>query len=89
MRKIYDRNFETRIRTMSDENISDYSALQKWNKIPKKFRELLLANVFCGNCGVTEIQPGYAIQDLPHGDIRLIGKCKNCGKDVSRVVEGD
>jgi hypothetical protein len=74
---------------MTDDNISDFSALQKWNRIPGEFRELLLANVFCGNCGVTEIMPGYTIQDLTHGDIRLIGKCKKCGKDVSRVVEGE
>ena len=37
---------------MTDDNISDFSALQKWNKISKEFRELLLANVFCSNCGV-------------------------------------
>lgn len=74
---------------MTNENISDFIAIQKWNKIPKEFREKLLENVFCGNCGVTAIQPGYTIQDLSHRDIRLVGKCMKCGKDVSRVVEGE
>lgn len=74
---------------MTDDNISEFAALQRWNKIPREFRELLLENVFCGNCGITAIQPGYTIQELSHGDIRLIGKCMKCGKNVSRVVEGD
>ncbi|MDF2538739.1 MAG: hypothetical protein K0S76_1760 [Herbinix sp.] len=74
---------------MTNDNVSDFTALQRWNKIPKEFRELLLANVFCGNCGVTAIQPGYTIHELSHGDIRLKGKCMKCGKDVSRVVEAE
>lgn len=74
---------------MADDNISDFTALQKWNKISRDFRELLLTNVFCGNCGVTSFQPEYSIQDLTSGDIRIMGKCIKCGKDVSRVVEGE
>lgn len=74
---------------MKNENISEFSAIQKWNKIPKEFMEKILANVYCGNCGVTTIQTGYTIQERYHGDIILNGKCKKCGGVVSRVVEGD
>ncbi len=74
---------------ISDDNILDFSALQKWNKIPNRVREQLLENVFCGNCGVTQIQPGFVIKELTHGEIRILGQCVKCGKNVYRVVQGE
>jgi len=74
---------------MRDENISEFSAIQKWKKIPKEFRVKILANIYCVKCGISEMQTGYTIQELSHGDIVLNGKCKKCGGAVSRVVEGE
>lgn len=67
--------------------LTDFKALQKWNKIPKDFQELLLNNVFCTTCGVTTI-----IEYSMHNDklgILLKGKCKKCGKEVARLVENE
>ncbi len=67
------------------ENISDFSAMQKWNRIDKDIRDRLLANVYCSNCYNTIIID-YSVRDDVYG-IVLQGKCKKCGADVARFVE--
>lgn len=66
---------------------SNVSALRKWNKLDKATRQRLLENVFCIDCSVTTIVD-YEVTMAKAG-IVLRGKCKKCGKDVSRVVEED
>jgi len=66
-------------------SITNFRAAQKWSKISKNVRELLINNVFCSNCGVTTIV-NYSLHDDKFG-VLLQGKCKKCGKDVARLVE--
>ncbi len=66
--------------------LKDFQAAQKWAKIPKRFQQLLLRNVFCSNCGITTIVE-YTLHNEKHG-ILLEGKCIKCEKDVARLVEG-
>jgi len=66
---------------------ADFSALQKWSKIPKDIQRKILDNVFCSNCFVTTIVD-YTMIDEKHG-IVIKGKCKKCGKDIARVVENE
>jgi hypothetical protein len=66
---------------------TDFSALQKWNKIPKDMQRKILDNVFCSNCYVTTIVD-YTMSDEKHR-IVIRGKCKKCGKDIARVVDND
>ena len=66
---------------------TDFSALQKWNKISKDMQRKILDNVFCSNCYVTTIVD-YTMSDEKHG-IVIRGKCKKCGKDIARVVDKD
>lgn len=68
-------------------NISEIEAMKKWGQIPEEFRKKLLQNVFCGECGVTAIAPGYSITGNPETGIVLTGKCMKCGKEVCRVIE--
>lgn len=61
-------------------------AAKHWKKIPKWAQEKILANVFCGKClGAVSIVLETA--EMKKKDLILKGKCKNCGKDVYRVVE--
>lgn len=60
-------------------------AAKKWLSIPKDVREMLVKNVFCGNCGVTTIVK-YTIQEGEYAPV-LKGKCKTCGRDVARVID--
>jgi hypothetical protein len=69
------------------DNISDIAAIRKWNSIPEDIRKRLLQNVYCGNCGVTTIAPGYTITQQKRLGILLNGKCAKCGQDVCRVIE--
>ena len=66
---------------------SDIAALRKWSKLEKAIQNSLLANSFCQNCFVTTIVD-YEITMDKFG-IVLRGKCKQCGKDVARVIEED
>lgn len=68
-------------------NISDIEAIREWNRIPEEMRKRLLQNVYCGNCGVTTIAPGYTITKEKGLGILLNGKCLKCGHDVCRVIE--
>ncbi|MEF9960994.1 MAG: DUF1801 domain-containing protein [Niameybacter sp.] len=69
--------------------ISDLNALKKWKAIPEHGRKILSSNVFCGNCGVTTLEQGFAVHDdAPYGII-LRGKCEKCGGEVARCVESD
>jgi hypothetical protein len=59
---------------------------RRWDKIPKWAQEKILANVFCCGClGSVQInlQSGKMKKDL----LVLKGTCKNCGRDIVRVVE--
>jgi hypothetical protein len=69
------------------DNISDITALRKWNSIPEDIRKKLLQNVYCVSCGVTTIAQGYTITYKKGLGIQLNGKCSKCGQDVSRVIE--
>jgi len=66
---------------------SDIAALRKWSKLDKATQNILLENAFCVECFVTTIVDYEIIMDK--FGIVLRGKCKQCGKDVARVVEGD
>lgn len=62
------------------------SAAKRWSIIPKWAQEKILANVWCGKCrGAVQIILENA--KMKKKDLILRGKCKNCGKDVCRVVE--
>lgn len=69
------------------DNISDITAIKKWNSIPEDIRKKLLQNVFCGSCGVTTIAPGYTITQKKGLGILLNGACSKCGHGVCRVIE--
>lgn len=49
-------------------------------------REKYLKNVWCVTCGDVVTMVSYHITDDKFG-IAIEGKCKKCGKDVSRLVE--
>jgi len=66
---------------------NDITALRKWSKLDKATQNRLLANAFCVDCFVTTIVD-YEITMDKFGFV-LKGKCKQCGKDVARVVEDD
>lgn len=68
-------------------SIIDIKAAQKWSKIPKKFQEKIIHNVFCSNCGATTIVD-YTMENDRFG-ILLKGKCNTCGGNVARLVENE
>ncbi|HEY5583555.1 MAG TPA: hypothetical protein VIK78_03585 [Ruminiclostridium sp.] len=68
-------------------SVINFKAIQKWGKIPKNIKELLVNNVFCPGCGVTTIVE-YSINVNKFG-VLLEGKCKKCGNEVARLVEDE
>ncbi len=66
---------------------TDFSALQKWSKIPKDIQKKIIDNVFCSNCHVTTIVD-YTMRESDHGYV-IEGKCKKCGKNVARFMEDE
>lgn len=68
-------------------NVSELEAIKKWKMIPDDFRQKLLHNVFCSNCGVTSLASDYNITYEKNVGILLKGKCAKCRNDVCRVIE--
>lgn len=62
-------------------------ARQRWESIPANSRQLLLANVWCGQCR-HEVTITNFSGTFKGGDLLLVGKCAVCHCDVARVIEG-
>ena len=62
-------------------------ARQRWESIPANIRQLLLANVWCGQCR-QEVTITNFSGTIKGGDLLLVGKCAVCHCDVARVIEG-
>ena len=71
--------------------MSDQFTLQArelWERIPENIRGKLLANVWCVTCHSVTTITDYA-GSVEKGDLILTGKCKQCGNDVARLMEGE
>ena len=64
---------------------SDIEALRKWSKLDLDTKNCLLTNVFCSNCFTTTVI-NYEIVSRKDG-ILIQVICKQCGREVARVVE--
>lgn len=63
-------------------------AQKRWAEIPTTAQKRILQNVWCSECrdGVTIV---LETANMERGDVILRGKCKTCGGEVCRVVEGE
>ena|GEM_PF-915931 len=62
------------------------AAAKKWGQISKDAQDKILANVWCGSCARSRymiLETAEIIQSA----LILRGKCRDCGKNVGRVVE--
>ena len=66
---------------------NEFDAMRKWTSIPSHFRQKILDNVYCANCGCTSMAD-YQIEGHTLG-IVLEGKCKKCGGVVARYIEDE
>jgi hypothetical protein len=63
-------------------------AYNRWKNLSEDIRRKVLETVFCVKCGgATEIVD-YK-EEVSKGLLVLRGKCKRCGHEVARVLEGD
>jgi len=74
------------IRQIQPEDAFTPQALLRWKKIPEWARKKILDNVFCGRC-LSSVTILLETAEMNGNDLILRGKCKQCGKDVCRVVE--
>lgn len=74
---------------MTIESLPNFTrtARQRWESIPANIRQLLLANVWCGQCR-HEVMITNFTGTIKGGDLLLLGKCAECHGDVARVIEG-
>jgi len=63
-----------------------HEAAREWKKIPKAQQEMILANVWCGQC-LGAVRMVLESAKMENGNLVLQGKCVNCRKTVCRVVE--
>ena len=57
-----------------------------WESLPPGVPEMLLGNVFCGNCRCSVQIVDYS-GEMDGGDLVLRGTCATCGGPVARLVE--
>jgi hypothetical protein len=73
---------------MNTETLPAFTPLarQRWDVIPANIRQLLLTNVWCGQCRheVTITSFSGAIKS---GALLLVGKCAECRGKVARVID--
>ena len=74
--------------TMTVETIPNFTepAAKLWKAIPADIKELLLANVWCGQCRDATIITNFT-GVVRKGDLLLVGKCARCHGDVARLIE--
>ncbi len=63
-------------------------AQRRWKKIPEWAQKKILDNVFCRKC-LGSVTILLETVEMKGKDLILRGKCKQCGKDVCRVVESE
>ncbi|MEI8012017.1 MAG: hypothetical protein WCI27_05995 [Candidatus Omnitrophota bacterium] len=60
-------------------------ALKLWQTVPADIRQMLLSNVFCGQCRGSVTMVDYHAE--LHGVVVLQGFCGTCGHKVARVID--
>lgn len=65
--------------------MSSQKALELWQSLPADTRQLLLSNVFCGQCRGTVTMVDYHAE--LRGVVVLQGFCGTCGHKVARVID--
>jgi superfamily II DNA helicase RecQ len=71
----------------SNHEVLSFAANKKWLTIPAETRKKLEQNVWCAYClDVVQITD-YVVKDSGTGVV-LEGKCKKCGHEVARFIEG-
>jgi hypothetical protein len=73
---------------VSVESIPNFTrpAAELWAALPAATKKLLLAKVYCGQCGRAVTITNYS-GVVKGGDLLLVGKCAECLGDVARVIE--
>ena len=62
------------------------AAKKLWSLIPKSTQDLLVRNVWCGECVSQTVIVSYAGR-VVSGQLLLEGECKACGSAVARLIE--
>jgi len=70
------------------EDIFTPQARKRWKEIPELDRKKVLDNVYCGRC-IGSVTILLETAEMIGKALVLRGKCKQCGKDVCRVVESE
>lgn len=63
------------------------AALDRWQRMPDRGKELILSRIWCGRCGAGGEPRNMTGELHPSGDIILRGECSVCGGPVCRVIE--
>ena len=61
--------------------------MRRWLRLAVEGRELILSNMWCGQCGVRGQVRDLRGELHPSGDILLEGACVACGGKVRRLIE--
>jgi hypothetical protein len=76
------------IRPIQPEDTFTPQALRRWKEIPEWARKKILDNVYCGRC-IGPVTILLKTAEMNGKALVLRGKCKECGKDICRVVESE
>jgi hypothetical protein len=61
-------------------------ARRRWDAIPARIRQRLLANVWCGNCARETTVTDFTGR-IQRGHLLLVGRCTRCRGEVARLIE--
>ena len=76
------------IRQIQPEDKFTPQARCRWKKIPEWAQKKILDNVYCERC-IDPVTILLETAEMNGKALVLRGKCKQCGKDVCRLVESE
>jgi hypothetical protein len=76
------------IRQIQPEDTFTPQARRRWKKIPEWAQKKILNNVYCGRC-IGSVTILVETAEMKGKELIIRGKCKQCGKDVCRVIESE
>ena len=76
------------IRQIQPEDLFTPQDRHRWEKIPEWAQKKILDNVYCGRC-IGPVTILLEAAEMVGKSLVLRGKCKQCRKDVCRVVESE
>ena len=86
-KELFAKHFAKGLKTVPFPKLTG-AAMKRWNQVPKRVRKDIMDHVWCTRCRTStpiQLREGKMLGR----SLVLHGTCKQCGSEISRVIESD